>query len=117
MQQLLVDKAEAMNPSLLRGLFVQRLPSNVRMILASAAKGSRLLELTEMADGVMDIISPSIATEDTPQKNELGKLHKPTKWENLSGGLHDFLLPSSSQLIEENSSNTTFGSSWYGCLE
>ena len=68
MQQLFGDKAEAMDPSLLRGHFIQRLPSNVRMILASTAKGSNLLELAEMVD------SASIATVATPQDNELGKL-------------------------------------------
>ena len=55
MQQLLGVKAETMDPSLLRGLFIQRLPSNVRMILASTAKGGNLLQLTEMADSVMEV--------------------------------------------------------------
>ena len=63
-----------MNLSLLRGLFIQRLPSNVRMILASTAKGISLLELTEMADSVKEVISPSIAMAATPQTTELGEL-------------------------------------------
>ena len=71
MQQLLGDKAEAMDPSLLRGLFVQRLLSNVRMILASTAKGASLIDLAEMADSVMEVISPSIATVATPQTAEV----------------------------------------------
>ena len=50
MQQLLGDKTEAKDTSLLKGLFIQRLPSNVRMILASTAKVSNLLELGEMDD-------------------------------------------------------------------
>ena len=45
MQQLLGDKAEATEPSLLRGVFLQQLPLNVRIILASTAKGSNVREL------------------------------------------------------------------------
>ena len=74
MQQLLGDKAEAMDPSLLRGLFLQRLPSNVRMILASTAKEASLTDLAEMADRVMEVISPSIATVATPQTTEVKDL-------------------------------------------
>ena len=75
MQQLIGDKAEAMDPSHLKGLFIQRLPSNIRMILASTAKGSNYLqELAEMADSVMEVISPSIAMVAPPQTTELGKL-------------------------------------------
>ena len=59
---------------LLRGLFIQRLLSNVRMILASTANGSNLQELAEMADSVMEVISPSIATMATPQTTELGEI-------------------------------------------
>ena len=74
MQQLLGGKAEAMDPSILEGLFIQQLPSNIGMILASTAKGSNLLKLAEMADSVMEVISPSIATVATPQATELGEL-------------------------------------------
>ena len=63
-----------MDPSLLKGLFIQRLPSNIRMNLASTAKGSNLQELAAMADSVMKVISPSIATMATPQTTELGEL-------------------------------------------
>ena len=74
MQQLLRDKAEAMDLSLLRGLIIQRLLNNIRMIVASTAKGSNLQELAEMADNVMEVILLSIATMATPQTNELGEL-------------------------------------------
>ena len=73
MQQLLSDKTEAMDLSLLKGLFIQRLPSNVRMILASTAKGSNLQELAEISDSVMEVISLSIATGATAQTTELGE--------------------------------------------
>ncbi|KAH6944560.1 hypothetical protein HPB50_003986 [Hyalomma asiaticum] len=45
---------------LLRELFVQRLPVNVRMILASAAD-KRLSELAELADSVLAVAPPSVA--------------------------------------------------------
>ena len=74
MQQLVSDQAEAMDLSLLRGLFIQRLPSNVRMNLASKAEGSNLQDLVEMVDCVMKVILPSITTVATPQATELGEL-------------------------------------------
>ena len=75
MQKLLGDKAETMDPSLLRGLFFQRLLSNVMIILTSTAKGSSVQELAEMAASVMQVISLSIATVATPQGTEYGE-HK-----------------------------------------
>ncbi|KAH6945642.1 hypothetical protein HPB50_009381 [Hyalomma asiaticum] len=45
---------------LLRELFLQRLPGNVRMILASAAD-KRLSELAELADSVLAVAPPSVA--------------------------------------------------------
>ena len=63
-----------MDLSLPRGLFIQQLPSNVRMILASTAKGGSILELAEMAYSVIEVISPSITSVATPQTTELGKL-------------------------------------------
>ncbi|KAH6943866.1 hypothetical protein HPB50_000197 [Hyalomma asiaticum] len=45
---------------LLRELFLQRLPVNVRMILASAAD-RRLSQLAELADSVLAVAPPSVA--------------------------------------------------------
>ena len=42
--------------------------------MASTAKGSNLLEVAEMADSVMEVISPSIAMVATPHATELGEL-------------------------------------------
>ena len=72
-QQLLGDKAEVMDPALLTGIFLQQLLSNVRMILASTAKGSNLQELAKMADSVMEVISLSITMVVTPQAIEFGE--------------------------------------------
>lgn len=45
---------------LLRELFLQRLPVNVRMVLASAAD-KRLSQLAELADSVLAVAPPSVA--------------------------------------------------------
>ncbi|KAH6924538.1 hypothetical protein HPB50_019387 [Hyalomma asiaticum] len=63
MRQLLhTDGATTTNADsiLLRELFLQRLPVNVRMILASAAD-KRLSELAELADSLLAVAPPSVA--------------------------------------------------------
>ena len=86
MQQPLGDKVKAMDPSLLRGLFLQQLPSNVGMIMVSTAKGNSLQELTEMANGMMEVISLSISTVATPQGTEIKELKAEVTslWRQLS---------------------------------
>ena len=74
MQQLSGDKAETMDPSFLRGLILQRLSSNVIMILASIVKGSSLQELAEMVHSVMEAILLNITMVATPQGTEVGEL-------------------------------------------
>ena len=60
MQQLPGEKVGAVDPSLLRQLFLQCLLGKVRMILASTTKGSSTLqELAEMADSVIEVICHS----------------------------------------------------------
>ena len=53
MQQLLGDKATTIDQSFLRELFIQRLPPNVRMVLASTDKMT-LTKLAELADKVVE---------------------------------------------------------------
>ena len=69
MQQLLGDKASSTDGSLLRELFLQRLPANVRMILASTGEGSSadLEKLASLADKVMDVATPTISAVATSQ--------------------------------------------------
>ena len=67
MQQLLGDKAASTDSSFLRGLFLQRMPGNIRMVLASTADSVSLEELAALADKVMDVAAPSIAAVSTPQ--------------------------------------------------
>ena len=61
-QQLLGDKvgtADVPSSSFLRKLFLQRLPSNVRMVLASTDTSMDLNKLAELADKVMDVATPT----------------------------------------------------------
>ena len=66
-QQLLGDKAGAIDPSLLRELFLQRLPANVRMILASTAEGTSLDNLATLADKVMEVAVPTVSSVTVSQ--------------------------------------------------
>ena len=65
MQLLLGEKAKIIDSSLLRELFLQRLPANVQMILASADTMT-IDKLAEMADRIMDVATPTMASVSTP---------------------------------------------------
>lgn len=60
-QQLLGEWASTTDGAFLRELFLQRLPNNVRMILASTSSTSTLDELAELADKIMDVVSPTVS--------------------------------------------------------
>ncbi len=60
MQQLIGDRP-GVDSSFLRELFLQRLPQNVRMVLASTPEGTTLDKLAEMADKIMEVAIPSVA--------------------------------------------------------
>ena len=62
MQQLLGDRPGLTDTSFLQELFLQRLPSNVRMVLASTPDTTPLEKLAEMADKVIEVAAPSIAS-------------------------------------------------------
>lgn len=74
MQLLLGDKLGSFDESLLRELFFQRLPANVRMILASASEVT-LQSLAEMADRIMEVATPSVATVTSATDTEIAQLH------------------------------------------
>ena len=64
MQQLLGDKlSTADSCSFLRELFLQRLPANVRMVLASSDI-TDIAKLAEMADKVMEVVAPTVGHLD-----------------------------------------------------
>ena len=71
MQQLLGDKLGTSSDanSFLRELFLQRLPPNVRMVLASADTSLDLSKLGDMADKVMEVVIPTVASISTQQTN------------------------------------------------
>lgn len=59
MRQLLGDSADA-QPSILRELFLQRLPQQVRLVLAGSDEVS-LEHLAQLADRIIDYSAPSVA--------------------------------------------------------
>ena len=61
MQQLLGDRAGVADGTFLRELFLQRLPGNVRMVLASTSTTATLEELAELADKVAEVAAPTVA--------------------------------------------------------
>ncbi|XP_077559151.1 uncharacterized protein LOC144174362 [Haemaphysalis longicornis] len=68
MTQLLGSRAQAMDGALLRELFLQRLPANVQMVLATASSMD-LPSLASLADKVMEVAStasPIAAVTATP---------------------------------------------------
>lgn len=76
MQQLLGDKV--VDGSFLRELFLQRLPTNVRMVLASAHDDSTSIEkLAQLVDKAVKVVAPtSVSSVSASQvTEELERLH------------------------------------------
>lgn len=69
MQQLLGDRPGVTDGSFLKELFLQRLPHNVRMVLASTPDTTSLDKLAELADKILEVAAPpppSVAAATTP---------------------------------------------------
>ncbi len=49
-----------------RELFLQRLPANVRMVLASADTSLSLDKVAELADKVMEVVTTTVAATNLP---------------------------------------------------
>ena len=63
MQQLLGDKASTTDGAFMRELFLQRLPANVRMVLASTPNTGNLEELAaQLADKIMEVVTPAVSS-------------------------------------------------------
>ena len=77
MRQLLGDKLGSSDDanSFLRELFMQRLPTNVRVVLASTDPSMDLDKLADMADKVLEVATPSIAAISDPHPDN-SKVHK-----------------------------------------
>ena len=67
MEQLLGDKAAMADKSFLRELFMQCLPPNVRMVLTSTKEDEELESLASLADKVVEVAAPVVATVQTSQ--------------------------------------------------
>ena len=74
MQQLLGDSATATDGPLLRELFLQQLPSNIRMVVAASVAGKSLEEIAEQADRIIDVAPPSVSAITTPSTSEVEAL-------------------------------------------
>ena len=62
MQQLLGDTPGITDGSFIRELFLQRLPANVRMVLASTSDSVSLNELAQLADKIVEVSAPQSAS-------------------------------------------------------
>ncbi|KAG0426003.1 hypothetical protein HPB47_026861 [Ixodes persulcatus] len=87
MTQLLADSANTIGDALLRDLFLQRLPTNVQMVLATAP-ALDLTGLAALADAVIDVATPSVAnaitvTQTATQDDESRLLSQPLTTEIL----------------------------------
>ena len=61
MQQLLGDTPRLPDKAFVHELFLQRLLSNVRMVLASTQQGIYLEEPAKIADKIVEVFAPSIS--------------------------------------------------------
>ena len=59
MQQLLGDEACDTGTAFLHALFLQRLPSNVQMVLVSTPDTGNLEDVAQLADKIMEVAIPS----------------------------------------------------------
>ena len=75
MKQLLGPDMAGADGTLLRELFLQRLPANVRMVLASSGEDATLEELAERGDKIIAAASPAVAS--------VAPSHKPSEWDQL----------------------------------
>lgn len=74
MQQLLGEKANTTDAAFLCELFLQRLLSNVRMVLASTPDTGNITELAQLTDKVMEVAAPTVS--GITNTDELGQLRQ-----------------------------------------
>ena len=67
MQQLLGASITGMDGTLLCKLFLQHLPANVHMVLASSEETKSLEEIAQLADKIVIAAPPSIAAVEKSQ--------------------------------------------------
>jgi len=75
LQQLAGDTPGFNDGSLIRELFLQRLPSNVRMVLASTWDNTPIKELAQLADKIIKVAAPTVSNVNRqPPATELDLL-------------------------------------------
>jgi len=65
MQQLLGEKATNTDAAFMREIFLQRLPPNVRMVLASTPDTGNIEDLAQLANKVVEVAVPAVASINT----------------------------------------------------
>ena len=107
MQQLLGSEATGADRTLLRQLFLQRLPPNVRMILASSGETTTLEELAELGDTIIAAAPPGVAVVSQPPseieelRTELSRLRETVS--TLASPRQVFRQPSPSHRFRQRS--------------
>ena len=76
MQELLEDKARETDNAFIRELFLQRLPANIRMVLASTPDTGNLDDLAQLADKIMEVATPPPAVTAVSTTSEPDYLRK-----------------------------------------
>ena len=73
----LADDTSGADGVFLQELFLQRLPTNVRMVLASTRGDTTIEELAQLADKIIEVVVPEVATVSTakPDTTALEHLH------------------------------------------
>lgn len=100
MQQLLGDKAGATDASFLRELFLQRLPPNVRMVLASTDT-TELEKLAQLADKIVEVATPPVSTVTSSSEYEQLR----TEMADLRKLVESLHIPVSTQRNRQRSSS------------
>ena len=78
MQQLLGDSGPAPDSSFVRELFLQRLPPNVRMVLASSSTNLTLAQLADMADRIAEVATPTTVSQVSQEPQVLEEVRQLT---------------------------------------
>ncbi|KFD50073.1 hypothetical protein M513_09033 [Trichuris suis] len=76
MQQLLGNKIRSVDDALFRELFLQRLPSSVRMILASSTETMSVQTLAEIADRILEATPTTVSTVSTVADDDFRHLRQ-----------------------------------------
>ena len=113
MQQLL-GTANTIDSMFLWELFLQRLPNNVRMVLASTDDTASLNNLAELADKIVEVATPAVCAVQTPRLlSEVEQLwSEVTRLQGLVKSLSTQCKSRRSSTPTRQSSNTD-GLCWY----